>query len=358
MRTEYRPAHRAHPASDAGKQKDATVPADAPREAAADFPSAEDLLLSHPPLTDERIWKDHAELFEAENLALVKHAAVLMFGYKLPGHLAEDLVQEAWVDLVARWDAVDRPLPWMYAVVKKKAHRLASTMTRQCEAETAATYVGRATPPPNASMETIIALHDTLREVAALPEQQRRAVFLRFFEDRPYDEVADLMQIDKNTVGPHIHRARSKLRARLGDLGLAVLFLATLAGVPTTRAVNPATGQGEALTGPHDFYTAATADCTALAGGEDEDTAAALRAKAQQYLEWEQQYTSETAMPALEDSPDSYVDAALSSMSDEERAAALETLREALAAYTPEETEEEYGYAEYGYAYCEYGYAA
>jgi len=355
MWTEHRPA------SGAGEQQDAEISPDMPSELASDFPSTEDLLLSHPPLAGERIWKNHAELFEAENTMLVKHAASLMFGYNLPNHLAEDIVQEAWADLIPRWDGVHRPLPWMYAVVKKKAHRLANTMTRQTDAETAAR---RAVPPPAASMETIIALHDTLREVAALPDQQRTAVVLRFLEDRPYGEIADLMQIDKNTVGPHIHRARSKLRARLGDLGLAVLFLATLAGVPTTRALNPATGQGEAVSGPHDFYTAATADRAAADSGEDEDAPAALWAKVQRLQELAQQGMSETVVLALESSPNFYIDAAVSSMSDEEREAALATLKEALAVYAPDGAEGENAYLEYAhfeyahFGYDEYAYAA
>lgn len=344
---------RSDPPGGAGERENAAISAVSQEPPA--FPSTEDLLISHPPLVGERIWKDHAELFDAENRALVKHAASLMFGYKLPKHLAEDIVQEAWTDLIARWDGVERPLPWMYAVVKKKAHRLAGTMTRQAEGETAAAYAGRAAPPPAVSMDTIVALHDTLREVAALPEKQRTAIVLRFLEDRPYAEVADLMLIDRNTVGPHIHRARSRLRERLGDLGLAVLALATLVGVPTPRTLNPATGQGEALTGPHDFRTAAP---TGWTSADDEATSAEaalqakvdelqkqIRADVQPFLERGQQGMSETLELALEASPDSYIDAALSAMSDDEREAALETLRQALGAYAPDSAEVERVYA-------------
>ncbi len=338
MQVEPQPADGRNPAG-SGEQEDAALP---PGEA-SDFPSAADLLVSYPPEFGERIWKDHAELFDAENKTLVKHAVGLMFGHNLPRHLAEDIVQEAWADLVPKWDMVDRPLPWMYSVVKKKAHRLASTMTRQSQAETAALHAGRAVPHPVAGMDTIVALHDTLRELAALPEQQLKAIYLRVIEDRPYAEIADLMQIEKNTVGPHLRHARSRLRERPGDLGLAVLLLATLAGAPVIRPVNPAASRGEALAGPPDL--AATADRAAAAGTKDEDAAAALRAKVQRYLELDPQGVSEVAALALESSPDSYVDTALSSMPDDERAAVLETLREALSAYTPDSAEVEHVYA-------------
>ena len=52
--------------------------------------------------------------------------------------------------------------------------------------------------------------------LAALPEKQRQAVTLYYLDERPVDEVAEMMGIPVNTVKTHLHRARASLAAALG----------------------------------------------------------------------------------------------------------------------------------------------
>jgi RNA polymerase sigma-70 factor (ECF subfamily) len=60
----------------------------------------------------------------------------------------------------------------------------------------------------------------TLREaLAELPPQMRRCVLLRLDRDLKYREIASLMQISVDTVKSQLAQARSRLQARLGDLG-------------------------------------------------------------------------------------------------------------------------------------------
>ena len=55
---------------------------------------------------------------------------------------------------------------------------------------------------------------DLLAAVAALPPRQRAAVALYYLEDRPVDEIADLMEVSVSTVKQHLFQARG----RLGEL--------------------------------------------------------------------------------------------------------------------------------------------
>ena len=49
-------------------------------------------------------------------------------------------------------------------------------------------------------------------DLRALPERQRLAVFLHYYGDLPYDEVARLLDIAPGTVAASLHAARKKLR--------------------------------------------------------------------------------------------------------------------------------------------------
>jgi RNA polymerase sigma-70 factor (ECF subfamily) len=53
------------------------------------------------------------------------------------------------------------------------------------------------------------------RELASLPTRFGQAVRLADLEDRPYDEIARLTGVGRNTVGTRVFRGRALLRARL-----------------------------------------------------------------------------------------------------------------------------------------------
>jgi RNA polymerase sigma-70 factor (ECF subfamily) len=54
-----------------------------------------------------------------------------------------------------------------------------------------------------------------LAAVAALPADFREIIVLRDFEDRSYDEIAELLDVPPGTVRSRLHRARAELRERL-----------------------------------------------------------------------------------------------------------------------------------------------
>lgn len=55
------------------------------------------------------------------------------------------------------------------------------------------------------------------RAIGDLPTQMRRCVWLRVYQDRDYDEIAELLQISPTTVKVQLFRARKRLQMELGD---------------------------------------------------------------------------------------------------------------------------------------------
>ncbi|MFK5959587.1 MAG: sigma-70 family RNA polymerase sigma factor [Lutibacter sp.] len=58
-----------------------------------------------------------------------------------------------------------------------------------------------------------------------LTERQKQALFLRFTEDRPYEEIAELLNVSVQTSRTTIYRAIKVLRNRLISLVFSVVFL-------------------------------------------------------------------------------------------------------------------------------------
>lgn len=56
---------------------------------------------------------------------------------------------------------------------------------------------------------------DVWRAVTHLPERQRACVVLRYFEDLPEAEIAELMECSVGTVKSQLHKARARLEKSL-----------------------------------------------------------------------------------------------------------------------------------------------
>ena len=130
---------------------------------------------------------------------------------------AEDLAQEVFVKLwqaLPRYDGRAQLSTWIYAITRnasisalRRRRRSVSLSDPAVLEETERTH---ATPGPAADD---VALR---RQVDALPERQRQAVTLYYLDERPVDEVAEMLGMPVNTVKTHLHRARARLAAALG----------------------------------------------------------------------------------------------------------------------------------------------
>jgi RNA polymerase sigma-70 factor (sigma-E family) len=137
--------------------------------------------------------------------------------YLLTGdaHLAEDLVQEAFLRVVGRLVHI-RDSNAFDAYLKRVVVNLANSHFRRRRVERA--YLRRHPHSESArDSEQAIERHDLLRALSRLPARQRAALALRFYEDLPEKEIADILKCAHGTVRSLISRGVATLRKEMGD---------------------------------------------------------------------------------------------------------------------------------------------
>jgi RNA polymerase sigma factor (sigma-70 family) len=72
----------------------------------------------------------------------------------------------------------------------------------------------RGTPEAQGLKAPDVDLANALRQ---LPLKQRTCVLLFYYEDRPIAEIVDILGISEGAVKVHLHRARERLAALLGE---------------------------------------------------------------------------------------------------------------------------------------------
>lgn len=120
---------------------------------------------------------------------------------------AEDVAQDAFAQLLVHWRKVsryDQPGAWVRRVALRMAMRWRTR--RIAEARAISLMSGPEAHPTSDP--------DLDRALRAIPIMQRAAIVLRYFEDRPVAEVADLLGCAEGTAKTHLHRGRQ----RLGEL--------------------------------------------------------------------------------------------------------------------------------------------
>ena len=124
---------------------------------------------------------------------------------------AQDALVRAWRAL-PRFRGDSRFSTWLYRIVLRRAlDRSASLKTRRArEAPLEETELeAHASPalPGSGSSRRLDRL------LGSLPDVQRAAVVLYYYEDRSVEEVARTLGLPLGTVKTHLHRARALLRA-------------------------------------------------------------------------------------------------------------------------------------------------
>jgi RNA polymerase sigma-70 factor (ECF subfamily) len=123
---------------------------------------------------------------------------------------AEDVTQDAFVQLYAHWNKVshyERPDAWVRRVAIRMAirHIKRERMRSVFERETASPSI-----PPTVDV-------DLLRAMRELPTTQQVAVVLFYFEDRPIAEIVHILGTSEGAVKMALSRARRRLAELLGE---------------------------------------------------------------------------------------------------------------------------------------------
>lgn len=145
-----------------------------------------------------------APSFEA--LYALQFDALVRLAYLLTGSraVAEDVVQDAFVQLQRRWTAVRAPQSYAR-----------TSVVNGCRSHHRRSSRERARFPDLVVSELMPETPVVIDELAALPYRQRAALVLRYYEDRPEAEIAELLGCRPATVRSLVHRGLTTLRTAL-----------------------------------------------------------------------------------------------------------------------------------------------
>ena len=148
---------------------------------------------------------------EFDELVTAQVAPLLRAAYLLTGDrgLAEDLVQSTLTKAyVARSRVLRAGSPEAYL-----RRILVTTHGRSFRRRRVREDLTPNVPENAARADDVAVRHDLVRAVAALPARQRAVVVLRYLEDRPEAEVAQVLGCSVGTVKSQASRALTALRA-------------------------------------------------------------------------------------------------------------------------------------------------
>ena len=161
---------------------------------------------------EERAWRELIERYQRPIHALIWR---LLAGRAR--HRVEDLTQETFVRVLRALPGFDPAGPaslstWMLTI----ATRLTLNELRRPEhAELSASLLAEDRTDAASERQRLGAA--IARGVAALPDAQRAVFVLREYHDLDYQDIASVLELDLGTVKSRLARARTALRAHLGD---------------------------------------------------------------------------------------------------------------------------------------------
>lgn len=146
----------------------------------------------------------------------VRHApGGTRLAYLLTGDpaLAEDLMQDAFVRVVGRLEHLRTPDAF-HAYLRRAIVNLAKNHFRHAAVERAFLARQASGEPRTEAPETTVVEHESMRRaLLSLPPRQRAALALRFYEDLPEDDIAQILRCRPGTARSLITRGVQALRA-------------------------------------------------------------------------------------------------------------------------------------------------
>lgn len=138
----------------------------------------------------------------------------------------EDVLQNAFIKAYRNLQSFDPSLTfssWMYRIAHNEA--MSFFRTRRARPSVVLDEAGQALlaemrdegADTAARAEARLTAASLGRALAELAPQYRDVLTLRFFEERSYSDISDILEVPVGTVSTLIHRAKKELRAKLSS---------------------------------------------------------------------------------------------------------------------------------------------
>jgi RNA polymerase sigma factor (sigma-70 family) len=128
-----------------------------------------------------------------------------LVAYSGDREVASDALAEAFAQAIARGDALADPLAWIWRVAFRVA---AGELRRRSRTDHRVPEVSD--PGEQRAVELVSVL-------GQLPPNQRAAIVLHYYADRPVRDIAATLRVSSATARVHLHRGRRRLRQLLGE---------------------------------------------------------------------------------------------------------------------------------------------
>ena len=157
-------------------------------------------------------------LFDTEETPLLRYAFSLI-GRR---EVAEEIVQEVFLQLHTHWDDVDSPRAWLFRSVRNRAfnhlrdnqREILNSDDRNVESSIAEDET------PEAMLLRMEATGALRQIVEELDETDRQLVKLKYFEDLKYRDISVQTGLSVSNVGYRLHHILRELASKLRSRGI------------------------------------------------------------------------------------------------------------------------------------------
>lgn len=156
-------------------------------------------------------------LFESEETPLLRYA------FALTGRraVAEEIVQDVFLQLHKNWDQVETPKAWLMRSVRNRAFSYIRDNKREVLSHDGNTPISSADEETPEEMLVRMEAAGALRQsLAELNETDRKLVKLKYFEGLKYSEISSKTGLSVGNVGYRLHHILKQLAEKLRPLGI------------------------------------------------------------------------------------------------------------------------------------------
>jgi RNA polymerase sigma factor (sigma-70 family) len=178
--------------------------------------------LESPPIVDEPVTTGVSDL-TLEALFASEETPLLHYAFSLVGRraVAEEIVQEVFLQLHVHWEDVASPKAWLKRCVRNRAYTYLRDHKRELLKESgqeSLAPVPESEPPETAliRLEAIAAVRQFLEK---LDERDRNLVKLKYSDDLKYRDISTQTGLNIGNVGYRLHHILKELAAKLRKLG-------------------------------------------------------------------------------------------------------------------------------------------
>lgn len=160
-------------------------------------------------------------LFDSQETPLLRYA----FSFVGRRAVAEEIVQEVFLQLHTHWEEVESPKAWLFRCVRNKAFNYVRDNKRELLNDTqesgddqtqSSTSEDDSAEASLEHMEAVAAVRQSLEE---LDESDRQLVQLKYFSDLKYRDISAETGLNIGNVGYRLHHILKELADKLRRLG-------------------------------------------------------------------------------------------------------------------------------------------